>query len=66
MGRSAQVWKNQGNLTDLGMVTNEIKVEDQLRVRIALRTMRKAHTQGGRSDREKCVACFYRFNSGNY
>ncbi len=53
MGRAAQVWKNQGVLTDLGLVTEKIKVEDQLRVRIALKTMRKAHTQGSRSDREK-------------
>ena len=53
MGRQAYVWKDQGNLTDLGLVTTKLKVEDQLRVRIALRMMRKAHTNGARSDRER-------------
>jgi hypothetical protein len=51
--RAAQLWKNQEQLTDLGIVTDTLTIEDQLRVKIALRMMRKAHTNTARSEAER-------------
>ena len=47
--RAAQLWKNQEQLTDLGLVTDKLSIEDQLRVKIALRMMRKARTKNIRT-----------------
>lgn len=46
--RSAQLWKSPGDLTGLGMITEKLPVEEQIRVRIALKMMRKAYTNGSR------------------
>ena len=51
--RAAQLWKNQEDLTNLGIVNDKLNVDDQLRVRIALRMMRKAHTKTLRSEADK-------------
>jgi len=53
--RAAQLWKNQEDLTNLGIVNDRLTMDDQLRVRIALRMMRKAHTKTLRSEADKYV-----------
>ncbi len=53
MGRQAQVWTSQSNLTELGLVSQKMKLEDQFRVRLALKTMRRAHVNGSKSDQER-------------
>ena len=53
MGRQAKVWTDQSNLTELGLVSQQMKLEDQFRVRLALRMMRKAHIHGSKSDQER-------------
>eukprot|EP01032_Pedospumella_encystans_P008509 gene8509-10094_t len=53
MGRRAQMWKNQEQLTNLGIVNDRLTIEDQLRVKIALRVMRKAHTKTLRSEADR-------------
>ena len=49
MGRKAYMWKDQEQLTDLGLVTKKLSIDEQLRVKIALKMMRKAHTKTVRS-----------------
>lgn len=51
--RAAQLWKNQEQLTDLGIVTQTLSIEEQLRVKIALRMMRKSYTKTARSETER-------------
>jgi hypothetical protein len=49
-----QVWKSHGSLLHIRNVTeNKLKIEDQLRVRIALKVMRKAYVKGSKIEREK-------------
>lgn len=45
--REAQIWKNQENLTNLGLITENLELGDQLKVKLALRSMRKAYINGG-------------------
>lgn len=47
------MWKNQEQLTNLGIVNDRLTIEDQLRVKIALRVMRKAHTKTLRSEADR-------------
>ena len=51
--RAAQLWKNQGQLTDLGVVNNVLPIEAQFRVKIALKMMRQSHTKTVRSEAER-------------
>lgn len=57
-GRSRQafVWKNQESLTKVAKIEeNKLSLEERLRVRIALKVMRKAHIHGSRAQKEKYV-----------
>jgi hypothetical protein len=50
---STNIWKNSGELTELGCITDQVEVDEQLRVRLALKMMRKAYTNGSRFARER-------------
>jgi hypothetical protein len=51
--RPAHVWKDKGELTGLGYITDQMKLEEQLKVRLALKMMRKAYTSGSRFARAR-------------
>jgi hypothetical protein len=52
-GRQAKFWKSQEDLIELGHINEEMKPDDQLRIKIALKVMRKAHIHGSRSERDR-------------
>ncbi len=50
----AFIWKNQDALTKIKTLEdNKLTLEQRLRVRIALKVMRKAHIHGSRAQKEK-------------
>lgn len=52
--RQAQVWKKQQDMTNLGEgITDKEKLQEKLRVKIALQMMRKAHVTGSSADRTR-------------
>lgn len=44
--RKANIWKDTGELTGLGRITDDLKLEEQLKVHMAIKMMRKAYTKG--------------------
>lgn len=50
--RAAQLWKTQEALTD-GPTNEKLSVEELLRVKIALKVMRKTHTKTEKSEAER-------------
>lgn len=54
MGREAQVWKKQHHLTKLDATHNgKLLLREQLKVKIALHTMRKACVEGSEIEKER-------------
>jgi hypothetical protein len=52
--RQAFIWKNQESLTKVKKLDeNKLSLEERLRVRIALKVMRKAHIHGSRAQKDK-------------
>lgn len=52
--RQAFIWKNQEALTRVKKLEdNKLSLEERLRVRIALKVMRKAHINGSRAQKDK-------------
>lgn len=62
MARHAMIWKSQEHLTKIAPTDDDkLSLEDRLRVRIALKVMRKAHVHGSRAEKDRFVdvRCFY-------
>lgn len=53
MGRKGQVWKDQGQLTSLGIINEGIELADQIKVRKALQLIRKANVKGSQSEQDR-------------
>lgn len=53
MGRKGQVWKDQGQLTSLGIINEGIGLVDQIKVRKALQLIRKANVKGSQSEQDR-------------
>ncbi|RYH16808.1 hypothetical protein EON65_29500 [archaeon] len=51
--RKANIWKDTGDLTGLGHITDDLKLEEQLKVHMALKMMRRAYTKGSRVARAR-------------
>jgi hypothetical protein len=49
------MWKNQSSMANLGIKEGNLNLDEQLKVNIALRMMRKAHTKTARSEAERYV-----------